>query len=157
MSETLPMKIAVGDEVRVHFHPPVPMKSFVEGAVSRIDETVPQGPLIVVDVTHQVILDREVPIRRGHQDYILCQRWNDFPEQIEVLSTGKQEVERASSPDQTPQSKLDEPNEVVMPEPENASERLQVQVERQDVPWSGGVIAAIFGRQRQAVSGGQKS
>jgi hypothetical protein len=142
------MKIAVGDEVRVHFHPPVPMKSFVEGAVTRIDETVPQGPLIVLDVTHQVILDRETPIRRGHQDYILCKRWNDFPEQIEVLSKRKQEVERASTPNQTPQSKSDEPNEAVMRELENASERLQVQVERQDVPRRGGLIATIFGRQR---------
>ncbi|KLK92591.1 hypothetical protein AA309_12845 [Microvirga vignae] len=147
MSEKLLMQIAVGDEVRVHFHPPVPMKSFVEGAVSRIDETVSQGPMIVVDVTHQVILDREAPIRRGHQDYILYERWNDFPEQIEVLSTRK-EVDRASTPDQTPQSKSDEPNEAVLREPENASERLQVQVERQDVPRRGGLIAAIFGRQR---------
>lgn len=146
MSEVPSKKIAVGDVVRVHFHPPVPMKSFVEGAVSRIDEAVPQGSLIVVDVTHQVILDKETPIRRGHQDYILCERWNDFPEQIEVLSTATREVERASTPDQVPQSKSDEPNEAATSELENASERLQVQVERQDAPRRGGVIAAILGR-----------
>ena len=33
------VKIAVGDEVRVHFHPPGAMKSYCEGVVSRVDVT----------------------------------------------------------------------------------------------------------------------
>src|SRR4051794_13932529 len=94
MSDLSSIKIAVGDEVRVHFHPPFPMRSFIEGVVSRIDETVPQGPLIVVDVTRQILLDREVPIRRGHQDFILHERWNCFPEWIEVHPAREPELAR---------------------------------------------------------------
>ena len=64
MSENSSIKIAVGDSVRAHFHPPFPEKSFIEGTVIRIDEMFPDGPLIVVDVSHQVILGRPAPIRR---------------------------------------------------------------------------------------------
>ena len=31
MDEVATKEVAVGDEVRVHFHPPGPMKSFFEG------------------------------------------------------------------------------------------------------------------------------
>ncbi len=148
MSEMSPMNIAVGDKVRVHFHPPVPMKSYAEGVVSRIDEMARHGPLIVVDVTHQVILDRASPIRRGHQDYILYERWNDFPEQIEVLSTADQELDGALASDPPVRGAIGEPNEAGMGESENASERLQVEVERDEAPRRASLIAAIFRRQR---------
>src|SRR3712207_1094292 len=90
MSETLPMKIAVGDQVRIHFHPPYPMQSFCEGTVSRVDVTTREGRFFVVDVMHEVILDREHPIRRGFQDFLRYACSNDFPGRIEVLSTAEQ-------------------------------------------------------------------
>jgi hypothetical protein len=46
------MKIAVGDEVRIHYHPPGSTKSFVEGVVSRVDVTTLRGRVFVVDVTY---------------------------------------------------------------------------------------------------------
>jgi len=79
------MKIAVGDQVRVHFHPPGSMRSFCEGVVSRVDVSAPVGRFFVVDVMHEVILDREHPIRRGFQDFVRYNCWNDFPGRIEVL------------------------------------------------------------------------
>ena len=68
MSETLAMKIAVGDEVRVHFHPPGPWKSFSEGVVRRVDVTTQAGRFFVLEVAHEVILDREHRIRPGFPD-----------------------------------------------------------------------------------------
>ena len=38
------MKIAVGDQVRVHFHPPYPMQSFCEGVVSHAGPESEQTP-----------------------------------------------------------------------------------------------------------------
>jgi hypothetical protein len=37
------VKIAVGDEVRVHFHAPGAMRSYCEGVVHRMDVTMPEG------------------------------------------------------------------------------------------------------------------
>jgi hypothetical protein len=58
MTEIVATDVAVGDQVRVHFHPPNPMQSFCEGTVSRVDVIAPEGRFFVVDVTHEVILDR---------------------------------------------------------------------------------------------------
>src|SRR5829696_10054479 len=90
MSQTSVMRIVVGDQVRVHFHPPYPMQSFCEGTVSRVDGSAPEGGFFVVDVTHEVILDREHPIRRGFRDFVRYECPNDFPGRIEVLSTAGQ-------------------------------------------------------------------
>jgi hypothetical protein len=98
MSETLTMKIAVGDEVRVHFHPPGSMKSFCEGVVSRVDVTAPEGRFFVVDVTHEVILDREHYIRPDFQDYVRYECQNDFPGRVEVLSTAVQDAGSKHAP-----------------------------------------------------------
>ena len=73
------VKIAVGDEVRVHFHPPGAMKSYFEGVVSRVDVTTPEGRFFVVEVTHEVLLDREHRIRRGFPDFVRYECRNDFP------------------------------------------------------------------------------
>ncbi|WP_162820645.1 hypothetical protein [Microvirga calopogonii] len=58
MSETLPMKIAVGDELRVHFHPPGSWKNFSEGVVRRVDVTTREGRFFVLEVRNEVLLDR---------------------------------------------------------------------------------------------------
>jgi hypothetical protein len=36
MPEVVATEVAVGDKVRVHFHPPNPMQSFCEGVVRRV-------------------------------------------------------------------------------------------------------------------------
>ena len=87
MSEILPIKIEVGDQVRVHFHPPGPMKSFSEGVVRRVDVTAPEGRFFVVEVTHEVILDREHRLRPGFQDYVRYECQSDFPGRVEVSTT----------------------------------------------------------------------
>ncbi|WP_134495131.1 hypothetical protein [Microvirga pakistanensis] len=145
MSEMPYVKIAVGDSVRIHFHPPVPMESFVEGTVSRLDETVLHGPLIVVDVSRQVILDRTSPIRAGHRDYILYEHWNDFPGQIEVQSTTDEQAEGELTREPILQE-LDESAQAVGRALENAPEPLHVQVERQDAARRGGLIHTLFRR-----------
>ena len=91
--------IAVGDKVRVHFHPPNPLKSFSEGVVRRIDVATPQGRVFVVEVAHEVLLDREHRIRPGFQDHVRYDCQNDFPGRVEVLSAAEQEVEGEPAPD----------------------------------------------------------
>ena len=59
------VEIAIGDEVRVHFHPADAMRSYCEGVVRRVDVTTPEGRFFVVEVRHEVLLDREHHIRRG--------------------------------------------------------------------------------------------
>ena len=99
MSEMVATEIAVGDQVRVHFHPPGPWKSFSEGVVRRVDVTTPEGRFFVVEVRHEVILDREHRIRPGFQDFVRYECRNDFPGRIEILSTAAQDVERNPASD----------------------------------------------------------
>ncbi len=70
MAEVVTTEVAVGDEVRVHFHPPRPMKSFFEGVVRRAELAGSQGRFFTVEVTYEVILDREHRIRPGFHDYV---------------------------------------------------------------------------------------
>jgi hypothetical protein len=90
MSETLAMKIAVGDEVRVHFHPPGPWKSFSEGVVRRVDVTTQAGRFFVLEIRNEVILDQPHRIRPGSPDYVQYECRNDFPGRIEILSEDEQ-------------------------------------------------------------------
>jgi hypothetical protein len=43
VSEVVTTEIAVGDQVRVHFHPPGPMRSYSEGVVRRVNVKTPAG------------------------------------------------------------------------------------------------------------------
>jgi hypothetical protein len=156
------MKLAIGDEVRVHFHPPVPLKSFVEGVVSRVDVDTPQGRYFVVEVRHEVILGREHRIRPGFQDYVRYECPNDFPDRIEVLSTAKPEMEPDLALREVPEHGLREADQQPAfsskagPKPElelvaNAeadSERFEVKVERSPMRKRGGLMAALFGRKK---------
>ena len=157
------MKIAMGDEVRVHFHPPGPMKSFTEGVVSRVDVTTPEGRFFVVEVTHEVLLDREHRIRRGFPDFVRYECRNDFPGRIEVLSAAA-DMEQGSEFDLTvtdpPEEKKQEANEPPpvstathaeteieqRPEAGAASEPTQHKVKLQPVPARSGLIAMLFRR-----------
>ncbi|WP_153885405.1 hypothetical protein [Microvirga tunisiensis] len=148
MSETLPVKIEVGDQVRVHFHPPGPMKSFSEGVVSRVDVTAPQGRFFVVEVTHEVILDREHRLRPGFQDYVRYEGPRDFPGRVEVLSTLEQGgTEDNESGQVTEMRPVEVPDETVQG-PDAEHDQHVVRLERQEVRRSGGLIAAFFGRQK---------
>jgi hypothetical protein len=93
MAEVVTTQIVVGDEVRVHFHPPGSMRSFSEGVVRRVDVTTPQGRFFVIEVAHEVLLDREHRIRPGFEDYVLYECPNDFPGRIELLTTAEQDLE----------------------------------------------------------------
>jgi hypothetical protein len=164
MSETSVMKIAVGDQVRVHFHPAYPMQSFCEGVVSRVDLTTREGRFFVVDVTHEVILDREHPIRRGFQDFVRYACPNDFPGRIEVLSTAEQTMVSEPLPtaleaQEVTDQRADEPLSTEpdvysgwaieqIPEAETRSEETAVDVEPQPANKQVGLLATLFGRKK---------
>jgi hypothetical protein len=139
------MKIAVGDEVRVHYHPPGPRQSFVEGVVSRVEVSTLRGRVFVVDATYEVILDREQPIKSGYQNYVLYERWEEFPGRIEVLSERPQEAEEPSEINSMPhhQPEIDPPVEA-----EATLDQYQVEVEPQPVPKRAGLMATLFGGNR---------
>jgi hypothetical protein len=103
----------------------------------------------VVDVTRQILLDREVPIRRGHQDFILHERWNCFPEWIEVHPAREPELAREFIiPGPVSDDAPEEAGGPLACEREDASEQFRVEIERQEAPRRGGFIAALFGRQK---------
>ena len=58
MSEAKTTRLAIGDEIRVHFHPPGAWKSFSEGVVRRVDVTTLAGRFFVLEVRNEVILDQ---------------------------------------------------------------------------------------------------
>jgi hypothetical protein len=159
------MKIAVGDEVRVYYHPPGPRQSFVEGVVSRIEVSTLRGRVFVVDATYEVILDREQPIKDGYQNYVLYERWEEFPGRIEVLSEAQQEPGRTPDHGQEPEGEHQPEHELeptsqpgpeveATPEPDSEPqlkaepEPLQIEVEHQDTPERSNLITALFGKRR---------
>jgi hypothetical protein len=164
MAEGAGSKVAVGDQVRVHFHPPNPMKSFCEGVVSRVDVTAPEGRFFVVEVTHEIILDQEHRVRPGFQDYVRYECRNDFPGRVEILSTAEQTM--ASEPLPTaPEAQeviaqeTDEPLSAELdvysgseieqiPEAETRSEETPVDVEPQPANKQSGLLATLFGRKK---------
>jgi hypothetical protein len=99
MSEVMTTEIAVGDQVRVHFHPPGAWKSFSEGVVKRVDVTTQAGRFFVLEVRNEVLLDQPHRIRPGFLDYVQYECRNDFPGRIEILSTAEQDVERSPASD----------------------------------------------------------
>jgi hypothetical protein len=90
VSEVVTTEIAVGDQVRVHFHPPGPMRSYSEGVVRRVDVKTPAGHFFVLEVAHEVILDREHRTRPAFQDFVRYECRNGFPGRIEILPTAEQ-------------------------------------------------------------------
>jgi hypothetical protein len=124
MAEVAELGIAVGDQVRIHFHPPGPMKSFCEGVVSRVDVTTPQGRFFVVEVTHEVILDHEHRIRPGFEDYVRYDGQNDFPGRVEVLSTAQQAGMENDEPSRDTELRLVESPDAIAQKP--AAEHQQL-------------------------------
>ena len=166
MTEVVATDVAIGDRVRVHFHPPLPMRSFCEGVVSRVDVPTPDGRVFVVNVANEVILDREHQITPGFPDYVRYECQNDFPGRIEILATAVQTVERNPAPDpglvEPPEEPKHEEDEQPLLELEVHSEaevepaseaeadheQSQVEVERQYPRRRGGLIEKLFGRQK---------
>jgi len=160
--EAAELKIEVSAEVRVHFHPPGAMRSFSEGVVSRVDVTTREGRFFVIDVMHEVILDREHPIRRGFQDFVRYDCLTDFPGRIEVLSTAEQTIEPpptapkeqevvdqgANEPLSTELDVQSGPKIEQIPEAEIGSEETPVAVEPPLTHKEGGLLATLFGRKK---------
>jgi hypothetical protein len=163
MSEVVPTEIAVGDQVRVHFHPPGSWKSFSEGVVRRVDVTTPAGRFFVLEVRSEVLLDQPHRIRPNFHDYVQYERRKDFPGRIEVLSPAA-DMEQVPvldltlmDPRKETKQEANEPLPVgsethAATEVERASETefvpkpTQVEIDRQPVPARTGLIAALFGR-----------
>ena len=134
--------------------------------VSRVDVTTPEGRFFVVEVTHEVLLDREHRIRRGFPDFVRYECRNDFPGRIEVLSAAadiEQEPEfdlTVMDPPEETKQEANEPPPVSMaahaeteveqiPKAEAPSEPTQDEVKRQPAPTRSGLIAMLFGQKER--------
>ena len=132
--------------------------------VSRVDGSAPEGRFFVVDVTHEVILDREHPIRRGFRDFVRYECPNDFPGRIEVLSTAEQttaseplptapEAQEATDQgaDEPHSSELDAHSGLEIeqiPEPETRFGENLVDVEPRPANKQNSLLATLFGRKK---------
>ena len=166
MTEVVATEVAVGDQIRVHFHPAGPWKSFSEGVVRRVDVTTPEGRFFVLEVRNEVILDQPHRIRPGFPDFVRYECQNDFPGRIELLSTAGQDVERnpasdlkAVEPPEKPQHEAHEhrsgdvdvhspPETERILKPEANSEPAPDDGEPQPVRKQGGLLAVLFGRKK---------
>jgi hypothetical protein len=144
MSEVVATAIAVGDQVRVHFHPPNPMKSFSEGVVRRVDVTTQAGRFFVLEVRNEVLLDQPHRIRPDFHDYVPYECRNDFPGRIEMLSEDEQPREPPAVEPETNREPEIEPAIEAEPVPEPRQEQDEQQPERTQ----GGLMAALFGRKK---------
>lgn len=112
--------IKAGDRVRVHYQPPGSVISFVEGVVSQVSVTTSRGPGFLIDISRDVFLGREQPVRPGYEHYVLYDQLEDFPEKVEVLSQAQRELEdhleHRSEPD-VAQRVEQEPEAETVPEP----------------------------------------
>ncbi len=86
MADALTMRIATGDEVRVYYGAPGQATSFIEGVVSRLNVTTTRGRGFLIDITRDVLLGREQPVKPGYQHYVLYEQMENFPGKVEVLS-----------------------------------------------------------------------
>jgi hypothetical protein len=161
-------RVKAGDAVRVHYHPPGQVVSFVEGVVSRVNVTSTRGPGFLIDITRDVFLGREQPVGPGYEHYVLYERLEDVSGQVEVLSQAQggptSHSEHASEPDVEQQPEAErkipsepEPKSLIEAEPdaeeptpelEVEADRSQVQVEHQDRHRRASRIMSIFRRQR---------
>jgi hypothetical protein len=151
MADGPALSIKAGDKVRVQYHPPGRVRSFVEGVVSRTDVSTLRGRVFVVDVTSEVVLDREQPVKSGYQNYVLYERWEEFPGRIEVLSEAEQvdEAQSTAEPEPKPSVKGEQHTEQEPTSHRDAeADESQAEGEGQDGRRRGSLIASIFGRQR---------
>lgn len=106
MSEPSTLKVAVGDNVRIHYHLPRLRQSFAEGVVSPVEVTTLRGRGFLIDTMREVILGREQAVKPGHQNYALYEHPDEFPGRIELLpqpsSPSRPRLKRNSRLNQSP-------------------------------------------------------
>jgi hypothetical protein len=78
MADGSALKVKAGDAVRVHYHPPGQVMSFVEGVVRRVSVTTTRGPGFLIDITRDVFLGREQPVKPGYEHYVLYNQLETF-------------------------------------------------------------------------------
>jgi hypothetical protein len=152
MADTSALRVEVGDKVRVHYHPPGRVRSFVEGVVRRTEVSTLRGRVFVVAVTSEVVLDREQPVKPEYQNYVLYERWEEFPGRVEILTEAEQvdEVQSTSEPEPKPLAEAEQNTEQESrPEPDAEADGLWVEVDSQDDQKRGSRIISIFGRRRK--------
>jgi hypothetical protein len=161
--------VKAGDKVRVQYHPPGQVMSFVEGVVSRVNVTTSRGPGFLIEITRDVFLGREQPVQKGYEHYVLYEQLEDSPEKVEVLSRAQRELEGhlehgseaamehqpetgivdAPEPEPKPLTEVEhDTGEDTMPDRDAEADGSQAQVERQDGQRRGGRIISMFGRRR---------
>jgi hypothetical protein len=143
------------------------MKSFFEGVVRRAELAGSEGRFFTVEVTYEVILDREHRIRPGFHDYVRYECPSEFPGRIEILSTATQDGEAEPAPvceavqppeeaEQEAEQEANEPHPVGLeaylePEIEQTLgaetnvEMAQADVEHRPARTPRGLMAALFG------------
>ncbi len=148
MADGPAVTVKAGDKVQVQYHPPGRVRSLVEGVVCRTNVSTLRGRVFVVDVTFEVVLDREQPVKPGYQNYVLYERCEEFPGRIEVLSEAER-VDEAAEPEPKPRVKGEQHNEQ---EPifdrDGEADESQAEGEGQSGGRRGSLIASIFGRQK---------
>ena len=151
MADALVLRITKGDQVRVHYHPPSHVMSFVEGVVCRTEVSTLRGRMFVVDVTSEVVLDRAQLVKPGYQNYVLYERWEEFPGRIEVLTEAERVDEAKCTAEQGPQP-LPEGGHDIKQEPTSeigtVADESQAAGEGQDDRKRGSRIISLF-RQRR--------
>jgi hypothetical protein len=139
--------VAVGDNVRIHYHPPGQTQSFVEGVVTRVDVMTELGRMFVIAVTSDLIYDREQPFRPGYKDYILYEPRQDFPGRIEVLRQIGNEPEPEPVISESPADVQPGPEPVTGRQSEQEMAPEPEQGDGQDPTRGlGKVLGAVFGR-----------
>jgi hypothetical protein len=139
------MRVSIGDKVRVHYHPPGKRTSFAEGVVSRLNVTIKEGHGFLIDITHDVVLGREQPVKPGYQHYVLYERPDEFPDRVEMLSQVPQEPEPALEAEPVHHSEPEPSAEAeIASEPMSPSEPNQV--EDQGSRGLGRVVGTFFRR-----------
>ena len=169
MADGPAVAVKAGDKVRVQYHPPGQVMSFVEGVVSRVNVTTSRGPGFLIEITRDVFLGREQPVQKGYEHYVLYEQLEDSPEKVEVLSQVQREPEGdtehgseaamehqpetgivdAPEPEPKPLTEVErDAGEDTMPDRDAEADGSQAQVERQDGQRRGGRIISIFGRRK---------
>ena len=170
MADGSVLKVKAGDEVRVHYHPPGPVTSFIEGVVSRANVTTTRGPGFLIDISRDVFLGREQPVQPGYEHYVLYEQLEDFPEKVEVLSQVQRDPEGSTEHgaeaaiEQQPETEIKpalEPERKLMteveqiaeeqtvPDTDGATDESQVELEHQNGQRRGGRIISFFERRQK--------
>ena len=151
MADGSAVMVKAGDKVRVHYHPPGRVRSFVKGVVCRTEVSTLRGRMFVVDVTSEVVLDRAQLVKPGYQNYVLYERWEEFLGRIEVLTEAERVDEAKCTAEQGPQP-LPEGGHDIKQEPTSeigtVADESQAEGKGQVDRKRGSRIISLFGRRK---------